>query len=1503
MIWLVAAALCAAVLGPFPAAAQTDEPPDPPNLRASRGQLGDSPFEVPVESILGLEGYNIRGDAPYIIGGQPAEPNTFSWQVELVLGCGGTLIARDWVLTAAHCVVDERPDSVRVGSYERGGGQEIEVSAIHIHPEYSEDSVHDIALLHLATAAPEALGVVALPDFATHNRLAAPGRTATAIGWGLTESDSEPTDLQQADLLLEGCAQDYSYSVCTTTLRFTTEATNVCFGDSGGPLLARAGGRYYQIGISSRASGLGGASACFEGAIFTKLVSYLDWLSSVTGVAFVEPPPAPGDPMAVDICSRTPRVRDEILSISGVTDCAKVTDADLAAITHMDLSNLGLADLQADDFAGLSGLAFLNLRDNGLTQLPSGLFADLAALAELVLDRNYLGTLPADVFDPLAALTRLDLAGNSLRELPDGLFDNLSGLITLNISRNDIAALPSRVFDELGSLTELNLEGNPIAVVPEAIFTDLTELKILSLGDSAELLALTNGVFDDLSPLPFDVENHTSLALTDGVFDGLEGLLWLRLRGVASLSADVFAGTPNLLELEVSDGALSSLPAGVFDNLSSLYKLNLEGNPLAALPEGIFANLTELKILSLGDSAELLTLTAGVFDDLGPLPFDVENHTSLTLTAGVFDGLEGLQWLVLYGVESLPADAFAGTPNLRQLDVIEGALSSLPAGVFDNLSSLTELNLLGNPLAALPEGIFANLTELEILSLSDSTGSLTLTAGLFDGPERLLGLTLYGVESLSADVFAGTPNLQHLGVFGDALSSLPAGVFDNLSSLTVLSISGSGIEALPSGIFDELGSLTQLSLEENGITALPSGIFDELGSLIFLSLLGNPIEAVPEGIFANLTELKILSLGDSAELLVLTTGVFDDLAPEAEDDAENHASLTLTAGVFDGLERLQLLVLYGVESLSADAFAATPNLLQLYVFGGALSSLPAGVFDNLSSLTVLNIVRNNIAALPSRAFEGLTNLRSLDLDGNELTTLPAGVFEGLSSLESLRLAENPGSPFILAPKLQPVGSGHQDGAVKLRVFVAEGAPFETSVIWTATGEVVGAATGRVSVPAGSLYSEPFKLTSADSRGRISIALSDPTFSGITRSRAYVMSALGLAAGDPLTLDLATLPSSGEQFVVAEDIPEVPTGGWTPDVLSRASFSSVGGQTAITFSHGGRIEEEGVAYTCMSSGGCEIEGTMVAKGVILVSEPSAQAELMAAGVGQLVDKKRVFQEKVYNGYELGDSTATLRSVAGEITRVSFLDQGGDLVFADFSSDDPATEMVITLEGFPGTLEGSPYDQPETRYARGLATVTFVNPSELTWLEVISLGNHIDRVDLALIKDDTFDGGVDGMADLQAVVIEGEGSIGAIDAANANFVSSFGTIGIDAGGTIVKRALSIGDITPSEGTTPVLRISGDSLDPANAGEGETVIGEILIAGGDLREATEQLRIDTAEVVYRFPIVAVDGELSIRDSELRPDLGDGILDAVTDTFVADPDAYFVTDGQTTDSAATTE
>ena len=61
---------------------------------------------------------------------------------------------------------------------------------------------------------------------------------------------------------------------------------------------------------------------------------------------------------AAGICGRTEEVRDGIVdSISGVTDCANVTDAHLAAITGtLDLSAEGITALAAGDFDGLTAL-------------------------------------------------------------------------------------------------------------------------------------------------------------------------------------------------------------------------------------------------------------------------------------------------------------------------------------------------------------------------------------------------------------------------------------------------------------------------------------------------------------------------------------------------------------------------------------------------------------------------------------------------------------------------------------------------------------------------------------------------------------------------------------------------------------------------------------------------------------------------------------------------------------------------------------------------------------------------------------------------------------------------------------------------------------------------------------------------------------------------------------------------------------------------------------------
>ncbi len=288
----------------------------------------------------------------------------------------------------------------------------------------------------------------------------------------------------------------------------------------------------------------------------------------------------------------------------------------------------------------------------------------------------------------------------------------------------------------------------------------------------------------------------------------------------------------------------------------------------------------------------------------------------------------------------------------------------------------------------------------------------------------------------------------------------------------------------------------------------------------------------------------------------------------------------------------------------------------------------------------------------------------------------------------------------------------------------------------------------------------------------------------------------------------------------------------------------------------------------------------------VAFESELAGLLRSGSAASVNEETEFQGNIYNGFEMSGEEATFSSVAGQITRVSFLDPDGDLVFAEFGSDSLHTHLTIRLYDFKEKVS-SPYAQPGTFYVQGLATFIIENPTELTFFSVFSLGNDSSRVDNALINEETFSGGADGIADIRSLTVGAGGggvsTIGGINAANANFRGSSGMIGIAAETVRVNLFLYVGDMTPSGSAGPSLRISPLSTLP-----------EIQINGGDLREAVGAHQIDTNGAVYGFPIQAMDGQRSISGSGFRPDLGDGFLGRVRDTFALEMDSCFLTDGQ---------
>jgi trypsin len=187
--------------------------------------------------------------------------------------CGGALIDKDSVLTAAHCVYGESaaPLKVAVGKtvLSSNQGQTRGVSGIFVHPEYSPswDEAYDVAIIKLKSPV-SGIAPVKLAT-SSENYLETPGRDATVAGWGNTvaqppEGDagsSWPDRMREAQVPLVSDSQGQSVygSSYFPSLMVAAGKTgkDTCQGDSGGPMFTKVSDRYTQIGVTSFGAGCG----------------------------------------------------------------------------------------------------------------------------------------------------------------------------------------------------------------------------------------------------------------------------------------------------------------------------------------------------------------------------------------------------------------------------------------------------------------------------------------------------------------------------------------------------------------------------------------------------------------------------------------------------------------------------------------------------------------------------------------------------------------------------------------------------------------------------------------------------------------------------------------------------------------------------------------------------------------------------------------------------------------------------------------------------------------------------------------------------------------------------------------------------------------------------------------------------------------------------------------------------------------------------------------------
>ncbi|XP_070508858.1 serine protease snake-like [Chironomus tepperi] len=254
-----------------------------------------------------------RGDRPNMaaIGWTDIKIN------EIVYGCGGSIITEKFIVTAAHCKILEgkQPSIVRLGdrflltSEDDDTAQQLRIQYFIQHPQYNPNfNYHDIALIKtVETIIFNKFVVPSCIDDLDSERIGY-FTDWTVAGYGVTE-DGVPSNVLlelKVDLVSnQECNRTYEDNVrlpngiidsqfCVKSQPLGPKVPDTCFGDSGSPLQFQTSyevfpsdfnetliSRVYRVSTVLGIVSFGVSCGLDVPSVYTKLVSYRDWMRSV----------------------------------------------------------------------------------------------------------------------------------------------------------------------------------------------------------------------------------------------------------------------------------------------------------------------------------------------------------------------------------------------------------------------------------------------------------------------------------------------------------------------------------------------------------------------------------------------------------------------------------------------------------------------------------------------------------------------------------------------------------------------------------------------------------------------------------------------------------------------------------------------------------------------------------------------------------------------------------------------------------------------------------------------------------------------------------------------------------------------------------------------------------------------------------------------------------------------------------------------------------------------
>jgi len=248
-------------------------------------------FALSTEARLRQKTSNARSDdgstiaSTRIVGGDEAVEDRYSFAVSLQSGghfCGGSLIARDMVLSAAHCADGGFPSyDALIGRHDHDewDGDRVDAVREYIHPYYRQTTNnYDVMVVKLSRPTSANVATVKLNS---SNSIPSSGEPVTVVGWGVTELGTTSDELNEVEVTAvsqTSCSSSYGFGVIKDQMLCAADPNeDSCQGDSGGPLFLKGADAESDVQVGVVSWGYGCADRDYPG-VYARVSSVYDWI-------------------------------------------------------------------------------------------------------------------------------------------------------------------------------------------------------------------------------------------------------------------------------------------------------------------------------------------------------------------------------------------------------------------------------------------------------------------------------------------------------------------------------------------------------------------------------------------------------------------------------------------------------------------------------------------------------------------------------------------------------------------------------------------------------------------------------------------------------------------------------------------------------------------------------------------------------------------------------------------------------------------------------------------------------------------------------------------------------------------------------------------------------------------------------------------------------------------------------------------------------------------------